>query len=71
MLQLEPEAQPESFFEVVGVVKNSTYADLKEGVLPVAFLADTQSPAPGYMRTVIRTSLPTATVTFCVGCEAS
>ncbi|HXT33579.1 MAG TPA: ABC transporter permease [Vicinamibacterales bacterium] len=54
---------PEKSFEVVGVVKNSTYADLKEGVLPVAFLADTQSPAPGYMRTVIRTSLPTATVT--------
>jgi len=54
---------PEKIFQVIGVVKNSTYADLKEGVVPVAFSADTQSPAPGWMRMVMRSSLPAATVT--------
>jgi len=54
---------PEKTFQVIGVVKNSTYADLKEGVVPVAFSADTQSPAPGWMRMVMRSSLPAATVT--------
>jgi ABC-type antimicrobial peptide transport system permease subunit len=54
---------PEKTFEIVGVVKNSIYADLREGALPVFFAADTQSPPPGWMRLVVRSSLPAATVT--------
>ena len=56
-------SDPEKSFEIVGLVRNSTYADLKEGVVPVAFVADTQSTPPGFMRAVIRSSLPAPTVT--------
>ena len=34
LLQLEPEAQPESFFEVVGVVAHMRYHDLRRAQLP-------------------------------------
>ena len=54
---------PEKTFQIVGVVRNSTYADLKEGVLPVAFLADTQAVPPGWMQLMVRSSLPAASAT--------
>jgi putative ABC transport system permease protein len=54
---------PEETFEVVGVVRNSTYADLREGVVPLAYFADTQDTGGGYLRLVIRAALPPATVT--------
>jgi ABC-type antimicrobial peptide transport system permease subunit len=57
---------PEKTFQIVGVVKNSTYSDLKEGVMPVAFLADTQAPAPGWMQIMIRSSLPAASTTAAI-----
>jgi predicted permease len=57
---------PEKTFEIVGVVRNSTYADLKEGAVPVAFLADGQDVAGGYVRLVIRSSLPPAATTAAI-----
>ena len=39
---------PERTFRIVGVARNSKYLDLKEKLSPVAFMADTQEPAPGY-----------------------
>ena len=56
-------SSPPQTFEIVGVVKNSTYADLKEGGVPVVFLADTQQAGGGYIRVLIRSSLPPAAVT--------
>jgi predicted permease len=54
---------PAKTFEIVGVVKNSTYADLKEGAVPVAFLSDAQANPIAYQRVVIRSSLPPAAIT--------
>jgi putative ABC transport system permease protein len=54
---------PEKTFEIIGVVKNSTYMDLKEELSPVAFLADAQSRAGAFMQMMVRSSLPSATVT--------
>jgi putative ABC transport system permease protein len=51
-------SDPPKTFEIVGVVRNSTYADLKEGEVPVAFLADAQHAGGGYLRVVMRSSLP-------------
>ena len=36
-LQLEPEGTPESFFEVIGVVRHMNYHDLRRAVLPQIF----------------------------------
>ena len=38
-LQLEPEGTPESFFEVIGVVRHMKYHDLRRAVLPQIFQA--------------------------------
>ncbi len=56
-------SSPEKTFEVIGVVKNSTYADLKEEVAPVAFLADTQTPGGAYMQLLVRSALPAEAAT--------
>ena len=56
-------SSPSHSVEIVGVVKNAKYADLKEGVLPVAFLADTQREPDSFMRVLMRSSLPPAAVT--------
>jgi putative ABC transport system permease protein len=48
------------------VVKNAKYADLKEGVIPVAFLADSQSGDWAYGHMMIRSSLPPESVTAAV-----
>ena len=50
-------------FEIVGVVRNSTYADLKEGAVPVAFLSEEQATSPAYLQLVVRSSLPVAAMT--------
>ncbi|HTM26506.1 MAG TPA: ABC transporter permease [Vicinamibacterales bacterium] len=55
--------RPEESFTIVGVVKNSTYADLKETVRPVLYMADSQARPAGYVRIAIRSALPAATVT--------
>lgn len=57
---------PERTFEIVGIVRNSKYSDLKEQVSPVAFLADTQDRVGAYMRLAVRSSLPPAAVTSAI-----
>jgi putative ABC transport system permease protein len=57
---------PAMTFEIVGVVKNAKYADLKEGVVPVAFLADSQTGDWAYAHLMIRSSLPPESVTAAV-----
>jgi putative ABC transport system permease protein len=59
-------SSPEKTFQIVGVVKNSKYSELKEKVLPVAFLADAQEAPPAWMRMMVRSSLPSASVTAAV-----
>jgi predicted permease len=54
---------PARTFEIVGIVRNATYADLKEGVIPVAFLSDAQRNPGSYMQVVIRSALPSGTIT--------
>jgi putative ABC transport system permease protein len=57
-----PSSPPETF-EIVGVAKNAKYADLKEGVLPVAFLSDSQDGDWAYAHLMIRSSLPPDSIT--------
>jgi putative ABC transport system permease protein len=59
-------SSPEKTFQIVGVVKNSTYMDLKEELSPVAFLADAQSPGGAFMRMIVRSALPPASVTAAI-----
>ena len=54
---------PAKTFEIVGVVRNATYADLKEGVIPVAFLSDAQRNPDPYMQVVMRSALPVGAIT--------
>ncbi len=54
---------PATTFEIVGVVRNSTYADLKEPPKPVAFLADGQETGQAFTHLVIRSALPPPVVT--------
>jgi putative ABC transport system permease protein len=61
--ELSP-SRPAKTFEIVGVVKDSKYAFLKERTRPVAFLSDTQDIAGAYQRFVIRSSLPPAAMTL-------
>jgi predicted permease len=56
----------EKTFEIIGVVKNSTYLDLKEDLSPVAFLADAQSSPSAYLELIVRSPLPPATVTAAI-----
>jgi predicted permease len=53
----------ESTFEIIGLVKNSTYSDLKEDLSPVAFLADTQSRGGAFLQMLVRSALPPGAVT--------
>jgi putative ABC transport system permease protein len=57
---------PAKTFEIVGKVRNSTYSDLKEGNVAVAFLADAQDNGGAYTRLVIRASLPPSQVTSAI-----
>ena len=55
---------PEKTFEIVGVVRRSTYADLKAPPRPVVYYATTQEPVGSQRpRVVIRTRHADATVT--------
>jgi putative ABC transport system permease protein len=56
-------SSPEKTFDIIGVVKNSTYSDLKEELWPVVFLADAQSSPAAYLEMIVRSALPPATVT--------
>jgi putative ABC transport system permease protein len=54
---------PAATYEIVGIVKNAVYSDLKEGVLPVAFLSDSQDGDWAYAHLMIRSSLPPDSIT--------
>jgi putative ABC transport system permease protein len=53
----------ERTFEIVGVMRNSKYVDLKEKDKPVVFLADAQMGQPPYVRIVIRSAVPPPALT--------
>jgi ABC-type antimicrobial peptide transport system permease subunit len=53
----------EKTFEIVGIVKNSKYAHLRETVVPVAFLADAQDNNGAYTNIILRSTLPPAIMT--------
>jgi predicted permease len=59
-------SSPPATFEIVGVVKNAKYADLKEDDEPVAFLSDGQDGDWAYAHMVIRSSLPPESVTAAI-----
>ena len=51
--------EPETVFQIIGLVKNTKYRDLREDFLPVAFLAATQSPSPNSpVQIMIHANLP-------------
>jgi putative ABC transport system permease protein len=54
---------PEQTFEIVGVVKNTKYSNLKEPTGPIAFLADAQAAQGPYARLILRATLPPEVVT--------
>ena len=57
-------SQPETVFEIVGLVKDTKYRDLRRGFLPIAFLCSTQDSKPNsYDQLVVRSDVPTAALT--------
>jgi ABC-type antimicrobial peptide transport system permease subunit len=54
---------PETSFEIIGVVRNSKYGDLKEADAPIAFYADTQGAQSAYTRIALRSQLPPSAIT--------
>ena len=53
-------------FEIVGVVQDSTYADLREPRQPLVYVPDSQSPPQGYLRVVVRSSLPASAISAAI-----
>ncbi len=57
-------SEPESVFEIVGVVRDSKYYSLREEFTPIAFLPVLQKPVPApFNQFVIRSTLPLANTT--------
>jgi predicted permease len=53
--------QPDTVFEIVGIVEDSKYWTVKEDFQPILFIADAQEPQPGLTRrVVIHSSRPPA-----------
>ena len=51
--------EPETVFEIVGVVKNSKYRDLREKFLPIVYLALSQDQNPGpFEQVILHSALP-------------
>ena len=51
--------EPEMLYEIVGLVRDTKFEDLRSDVYPIAYLAGTQDPAPGPGRQLmIRSRLP-------------
>ncbi|MEA2263875.1 MAG: putative transport system permease protein, partial [Acidobacteriaceae bacterium] len=51
--------EPETVFEIVGVVKNSKYRDLREKFLPIVYLAISQDQNPGpFEQVILHSALP-------------
>jgi predicted permease len=58
---------PETLYEIVGLVKDTKFGELREEYGPIVFLAAGQDPAPGSGRQIfIRSSLPQAEITAAV-----
>jgi predicted permease len=56
--------QPETAYEIVGIVRDAKYVDLRQEPYPGVFLAAGQAQRPGeYARLVVRSALPPAAVT--------
>jgi predicted permease len=55
--------EPEKTFEIVGVMRNSKYVDLREDDRPVAFFADAQMPQQPYVRFVVHSMMPPEALT--------
>lgn len=51
--------QPESVYQIVGLVKDAKYSDIHDDVPPVLFIAASQEAQGPYTTAIIRTSLPT------------
>jgi predicted permease len=62
---------PEKTFEIVGVVRNSSYVSLKDAPYPVVYFAATQGRVSQRARIMVRSSLPpesaTAAITAALG----
>ncbi len=55
---------PETVFEIVGLVKDTKYWNLREAFPPIAFLATSQDPSPDqFDQILIRSSAPLADIT--------
>jgi predicted permease len=53
----EPPGEPRPFYEVIGVVKDTKYRDLRDPFGPLAFLAEAQDPDPGpFMSLLVRSN---------------
>jgi predicted permease len=58
---------PETVYEIVGLVKDTKYGDLREEFEPIAFLSNAQNPRPSAGGLfLIRSSLPQAAITAAV-----
>ncbi|MGH9719651.1 MAG: FtsX-like permease family protein, partial [Bryobacteraceae bacterium] len=54
---------PDTVYEIAGVVKDTKYGDLRQGIPSIAFAAETQSPQPGpFVAIVTRSAMPPASV---------
>ena len=62
----ETPAGPEKTFEIVGIVRNSTYASLKDDPIPVVYYAASQGRASRFTRIMIRSSLSPAAATAAI-----
>ncbi len=57
---------PEKTYEIVGVVKDSSYSSLTEDPHPVACYADNQGTIGSYARLLVRSTLPATAVTSAI-----
>jgi predicted permease len=56
--------EPETAFEIVGVVKNSKYKDLREKPVPIVYLPTPQDPNPdSFEQVIVHSPLPRAGLT--------
>jgi putative ABC transport system permease protein len=59
----EPPGEPRPAIQIVGLVKDTKYTDLREPFTPIAFLAATQETVPEpYLQVVLRSGAPLTTV---------
>ena len=59
--------QPEMIFEIVGVVRDAKYIDLRQEPRPVTFVAASQNGEPGeYLQVMVRSTVPAAAATAAI-----